>query len=1059
MNRIDNNYPIKNLNNEKRFLSFTFKATPNKKVVEIPDEIFKLASATISAAGIAALGIKAKSDSEKPKEEVPQEPEKQLVKKAAIAKILGINIHSVNWHIDKGRLILDDKLIDLNNEHNKRFIAEFQKGKRKHLTDACYSKEMYPMLRDILNQRLSIEYCLQNGLLVAEEDGTIDMLKEPNKSFIEKIKSGELGYKNFIQSQEFFARETLGVNINSLKRAIKRGEIILEANGRIDINNATNKAFIEKVRQARKNAEAKGYKRVKTFAKSIDKDPNLLTKTELAKKLGYNSIQGIIYHVKNGRLIFENGYCDISKEPNKSFIEAKLSGKLLPSPVTCKKREQSNLDKNPNWLSKAEFARRCGISNGTLTHHIECKHVVVNSNGKIDITDETNKFFIENHKKGQPLYPQKPTEPKTPKDKELIIKDPNIITLSDLVNITGLAPTTILYHVTKGRLIHSKNGFDVTNPINKKFITLYEENQLEKINKMSFKDLTKLNQKVIERYKSLLSKNLYEQAQEAKNESEEEFDNYIKNITFSLFRVEILSVNELNFLEETIKNIISARLEDKSKPKDFSDIKEFQLSGIIELEQELNIINKLIEFKETTSIYKNYRKSDDITKKKTFQFASNNLSKYLKPTMTKEELDKLNAALNAYLEKIAGIEFENMTVENLQKKILELFINNEQISENKDLSECCDFALNYQFEKEEEKELLVNFVKELNRFAKDSSKKAEFSKDALKPMLELAKSQKELDAQKQEKFKKIRKKLDNTISLLYTIGLTRAAMICSKNAPENIDEIEKIERTKYLIRLTNKIYPGTPHIVYGNKNNDELQKRAIIRAQKIEDIIVAYDAKISDSELYKSGVEFAEKRYGNKNNSHVGEYIRHLYNLQCKDFSSYPEFCRSIVPELHAMINVKPDIAIMILSKLEQWKNLSDKEQKSFCKMCELFSKDIKLEKTILENYIDNYYTKYDTIVKATGQKDKKIQVDVTFATRGKEELCKKVTKAEWINYFEGYESAMTIFVGKNGRTGIKDYYTEGGIAHEVKNINYPGRLFCYKTDLVFDGFDYDKDN
>jgi len=74
-------------------------------------------------------------------------------------------------------------------------------------------------------------------------------------------------------------------------------------------------------------------------------------------------------------------------------------------------------------------------------------------------------------------------------------------------------------------------------------------------------------------------------------------------------------------------------------------------------------------------------------------------------------------------------------------------------------------------------------------------------------------------------------------------------------------------------------------------------------------------------------------------------------------------------------------------------------------------------------------------------------------------DFCSLSDKFFHCSNFEGYESAMTIFVGKNGRTGIKDYYTEGGIAHEVKNINYPGRLFCYKTDLVFDGFDYDKDN
>ena len=34
---------------------------------------------------------------------------------------------------------------------------------------------------------VSVGYCIKNGLLVAEEDGTIITHKEPNKSFLEKI--------------------------------------------------------------------------------------------------------------------------------------------------------------------------------------------------------------------------------------------------------------------------------------------------------------------------------------------------------------------------------------------------------------------------------------------------------------------------------------------------------------------------------------------------------------------------------------------------------------------------------------------------------------------------------------------------------------------------------------------------------------------------------------------------------------------------------------------------------------------------------------------------------
>ena len=1042
----------------------SFKAIkPSKEMVEISDDIFKIASAAITAAGVAALGIKAKQDALQQEQEESKKP--NLITRGKLAKeILKVNQHSVDWHVKVGHIILtQDNMVDLNNETNKRFIENFKKGKRVKQEVLGYRPEMYDKLQARLGKNLPIEYCLKHGLLIADEKGEISINNEQNKEFLQKIDSGEINYRSFFMSKEEFAAY-LEIGKISITRAAENGGIEIDkTTHRIDINNPKNLEFKKFVELAKQDAKERGLIRPVSFSKPKEKNrnPNKYTLKEFAKKLGYSQPSCLHYHIINGRIVVENGLIDISVEPNKSFYSAKLSGKLpiRPALVTRQKKlEKSEEAENPNIKSKTYVAKELlGISLPSLMYHIKQGHLILNEDGKIDITNETNKFLLENHKKGLVLFPNTGVNPLVkPKEEKQEIKNPNYINITDLSFITGLTLWPILQHVEKGRIVREQEGVDVTNQTNRYFINRYEERGIEKLDKMSLREIANLKYKIKNRYENLLPRIVYIQAKEAKNKSEEVFDAYIKNTVYTLFRVEILSSRELKFIENIVKNIIETRIDDAQKPSDFSDIKEFMLTGVIEVEHELNIIDKLID------VYGDIELSDKklaafLNDNRTKNFELRNLDKFNISNVIKPNIKDFTAIIE-WIRRKKQADVETLSINELKLKLLELS-ETSRVKDNHELSMLIEFLYEYEFIEETEIDMLRSFIKELISYSELSDR--EFSKDILENTKAIEQIYSKSEQKKKEKFERIVSGLEDSQKLFYTKGLGNAADICYKYIPQDCNDTETITNANYIIQMANLINEelempdGFEDDKLISDKEAEIEKLKSIRIKEVEDTIVGFDIQKSDSTLYNELVSYIQKNNDEVTNQNVGKYARHLSNLDNNRFSSYPDFGK----ELYAKLNgLEKHEALSILLRLEQWTNSYEYQKKMFLTMYNLFSKTNSLERKFLESYISKEYRYYDTTILAIGAKDKSLQIPAVFAQRAKDMLCKEVAEREWVEYYEEFESAMQKIVGNDGTCGIKDY--EGSKKkncreHEVK-VTYDARLYSHKGNFyVFDEFKY----
>ena len=147
---------------------------------------------------------------------------------------------------------------------------------------------------------------------------------------------------------------------------------------------------------------------------------NLKTITEIADMLGYSNGTGLNYHLKNNRLVREsNGMIDITKEPNKSFIESILNGTYEKQRQSKQKIPQQNTteDNNAVYRTQKEIAEEKGITQATLAFHLAKGHLVSSGRGKIDLNNPVNDYFMKTFKKGEKFIPYEDTLPKPPKNK------------------------------------------------------------------------------------------------------------------------------------------------------------------------------------------------------------------------------------------------------------------------------------------------------------------------------------------------------------------------------------------------------------------------------------------------------------------------------------------------------------------------------------------------------------------------------------------------------------------------------------------------------------------
>ena len=189
--------------------------------------------------------------------------------------------------------------------------------------------------------------------------------------------------------------------------------------------------------------------------------------------------------------------------------------------------------------------------------------------------------------------------------------------------------------------------------------------------------------------------------------------------------------------------------------------------------------------------------------------------------------------------------------------------------------------------------------------------------------------------------------MSESINFLYDKGLVYAADVVFNNIPKNADNEQEVRNGIYVMKLTDKL-KEKPELSEEDKKklSKEDQEAKIEKLEKqrdieIENALIGYGAATSDSKYLKDALDYSRTKYGVNKYKYIGEYIRHISNLENCDSSNYPNFCEDIFLDLTVADKRQ---AVDILVKLQEWNTFTDAEKKSFTEMLNRFSKKNQTE-------------------------------------------------------------------------------------------------------------------
>jgi len=473
--------------------------------------------------------------------------------RSQVAKLLGVNQHSINWHIKKGHLILNENQnIDITEPTNKAFIDGFKKLSRwtnsnNTTSKTEYTVDEYPQLQEQLG-KLPLEYCLQHQILIADESGTINLGEEKNKHFLELIENKTISHKNYFLSIGEFAK-LAGVSLSTILRALMKKEIVRDSKLGIDINHPQNAAFI-------KNRNEKHTQK-----------PELKTAKEVADMLGYTDGGGIKYYVRLGKLITDkNGLINIYEEPNKTFLMELRNNKKTRNYAARIKKNKVKVLKEGKYATQSSIAKELGMAQSTLAYHILQGHLnFVKGKGINIVDDPKNIQFLETFKRGD-VYQPKETDVK-PQNKAIKNVDFNLVWKSEFAKMLNLGSSTILHFIERGQIVQDANGkIDLNNPKNIEFINKYETRARESFQNLATieVEVAKVNLKTF--LKNRISAELYDVSENLFTDSIDKLKSYLEYRLKNIVNTEELTQAQYDELYNLFEDIVLEELEYKPLP-------------------------------------------------------------------------------------------------------------------------------------------------------------------------------------------------------------------------------------------------------------------------------------------------------------------------------------------------------------------------------------------------------------------------------------------------------------------------------------------------------------
>lgn len=581
------------------------------------------------------------------------------LKKMQFAKLLGVNSHTVDWHIKKGHIVLNsDGTIDATNSVNKEFLETFSRNTRKQRLK--YTPDSFKALQTRLG-KLPLEYCLTNGLIIAEEDGSIDFTKEANRAFLEKVEKKEISLNTYFLPATQLAKH-LGISISTVRRALDRGALKTTKSLGIDLNDPFNKEFIEQIKYKKELRE---------------NNPSLLTAHELQELLGANSESSIYYQTTLGKLVrTKDGYYDISKEPNKSFIETFTTQKPRRKNGYKKTEEQKQRMRDrmiaPGHISQSEMGKMLGLSQTTLLWHNQKGHLHYVKGKGYDLSDPHNIYFIEHYVRGVQYTAENSSEvteikPEPTSSNKLKELDLNLYTGTEFAAMTGSTLTPILYHIDCGHIVrNADNMIDLSNPINKNFYLKHKQRAQARFETQSIGELADSINLLKKMFWSRASKEVYEVSKQLQDLDEGSLDSYLEYSFNKIVDTSVLNKEQKEELLNIFKEFVYERLESNQTKGYFTPINKIDFTPF------LPILDNLIANKDTeiggVSFMKLLKSSQNLEQEKLPLSDKETNSEIIE---SKSFRDFINIAQDLYSSKLRALNaLESTTVLEMVDKYL-----------------------------------------------------------------------------------------------------------------------------------------------------------------------------------------------------------------------------------------------------------------------------------------------------------------------------------------------------------------------------------------------------
>ena len=532
------------------------------------------------------VGSKINPEGEKTKDYVQrmQMYKQTHMPRKTFGELVGITGKSVEWHIAKGNLVAnEDGTVDPTNEKNRYFLENFKKGATKQAHK--YTTENYDVLQRKLGP-IKIDFCLERGYLVADEDGSINMENPINKEFLEKVAKKEIQIFDFYMSKKDFARYVHQHDM-TIKKAIESGELIEEFHKGIDINHPQNKAYIEKALANQKGPGGKLKKLPEGY----------ISRQDLADKLGFK-LANLQYHVSVGHLIADEYGIDLNNPINKHFIDNYKKGvlKTMPEGFEAVARKGQPRAEKPNHVSINKLAKRLGMSTATLQYHIFEGHVIRTEDG-IDLTHPQNVHFLNNYKRGEEYIMPNEVKKVKPIQKEETPKNYKVKTnfnhlfMHELSKMVKICVSALGFHFDRGRLEKTEDKkIDLSSPLNREFIAKYDNSIKEAYANMSDEELEESVMGLKELLKKRIGENVYVVSAGSLDDSEF-LNGYLKYSLDNIVDTSDLTEEQIKLLVSMMEDIVLDELSNDEPSK----TNFFESEGKLDILAYKHLLNEIIK--------------------------------------------------------------------------------------------------------------------------------------------------------------------------------------------------------------------------------------------------------------------------------------------------------------------------------------------------------------------------------------------------------------------------------------------------------------------------------